>query len=171
MRRSLMREVGHNPGLKGDVMLYVKEIAGDQSRVNIDGAGMATDRKMRTLGYETHGEVEKKKKSAERSARIGAWKQENWCYEHKSQRVECGCEAVPPVSKHGSVSSALGPSENEKTRNQLMDEVRRMGVKNFRVMNKAELAEIVGGAGEARVAEIMAAAVARWKAGWKKCGT
>lgn len=55
-----------------------------------------------------------------------------------------------------------------QSRNQLMETVKLRGIKNFRVMNKAELAEIVGGARADRVTEIQQQAVARWKAGWGK---
>jgi hypothetical protein len=53
-----------------------------------------------------------------------------------------------------------------QSRNQLMETVKSRGIKNFRVMNKAELAEIVGGAKADRVAEIQKQAVERWKSGW-----
>jgi len=53
-----------------------------------------------------------------------------------------------------------------QSRNQLMEVVKSRGIKNFRVMNKAELAEIVGGAKADRVAEIQKQAVERWKTGW-----
>ena len=55
-----------------------------------------------------------------------------------------------------------------QSRNQLMEEVKSRGIKNFRVMNKEELAEIVDGAKPDRIEAIMKEAVTRWKAGWKK---
>ena len=55
-----------------------------------------------------------------------------------------------------------------QSRNQLMEAVKARGIKNFRVMNKAELTEIVGGAKPDRIEAIMKEAVTRWKAGWKK---
>jgi hypothetical protein len=55
-----------------------------------------------------------------------------------------------------------------QSRNQLMEVVKSRGIKNFRVMNKVELAEIVGGAKADRVAEIQKQAVERWKSGWGK---
>ena len=55
-----------------------------------------------------------------------------------------------------------------QSRNQLMEVVKSRGIKNFRVMNKAELAEIVGGAKSDRIEAIMKEAVTRWKAGWTK---
>ena len=54
------------------------------------------------------------------------------------------------------------------SRNQLMEKVKAQGIKNFRVMNKAELAEIVGGAKPERIEAIQKEAVTRWKAGWTK---
>ena len=40
-------------------------------------------------------------------------------------------------------------------------------IKNFRVLNKAELAEVVTeGVTPERIQEVVAGAVARWKAGW-----
>ncbi|MBI5147755.1 MAG: hypothetical protein HZA37_01225 [Parcubacteria group bacterium] len=54
------------------------------------------------------------------------------------------------------------------SRNELMEEVKSRGIKNFRVMNKAELAEIVGGAKPERIEAIQKEAVARWKSGWTK---
>lgn len=54
----------------------------------------------------------------------------------------------------------------DQSRNQLMEMVKLRGIKNFRVMNKAELAEIVSGAKADRVAAIQKQAVERWKSGW-----
>ena len=55
-----------------------------------------------------------------------------------------------------------------QSRNQLMEMVKSRGIKNFRVMNKEELAEIVSGAKADRIAEIQKQAVERWKSGWGK---
>ena len=55
-----------------------------------------------------------------------------------------------------------------QSRNQLMAEVQRRGIKNFRVMNKEELEMIVGGAPVAQIEAIQLAAVTRWKSGWGK---
>ncbi len=55
------------------------------------------------------------------------------------------------------------------SRNELMLEAKARGVKNFRVINKEELIEILKeGTAQERINEIMAGAVARWKAGWGK---
>ena len=53
-----------------------------------------------------------------------------------------------------------------QSRNQLMETVKSRGIKNFRVMNKVELAEIVGGAKPERIDAIQKEAVRRWKSGW-----
>jgi len=59
-----------------------------------------------------------------------------------------------------------GPSRNE-----LMEAVRAKKVKNFRVMNKEELAEVVkDGTMASRIKEIQETAVKRWKSGWKSQG-
>lgn len=55
-----------------------------------------------------------------------------------------------------------------QSRNQLMEEVKSRGIANFRVMNKAELAEIVAGAKPERIEAIQKQAVERWKSGWSK---
>jgi hypothetical protein len=63
--------------------------------------------------------------------------------------------------KHGKDG---GPS-----RAYLMEEARKKDIKNFRVLNKLELSEIMTiGVTQQRIDEIIAGAVARWKAGWGK---
>ena len=53
-------------------------------------------------------------------------------------------------------------------RNELMEAVRAKKVKNFRVMNKEELAEILKpDTTPVRIREIQEIAVKRWKSGWK----
>ena len=61
------------------------------------------------------------------------------------------------------VKESAGPSRNE-----LMEAVRARKVKNFRVMNKEELAEVMkDGTTAGRIKEIQEIAVKRWKSGWK----
>ena len=56
---------------------------------------------------------------------------------------------------------------NKLSRNELMLEAKARGIKNFRVTNKQELAEILAdGTTQERINEIIAGAVARWKNGW-----
>jgi hypothetical protein len=57
----------------------------------------------------------------------------------------------------------------EPTRHELMLKAKERGIKNFRVINKQELVEILKeGTTQERINEIVAGAVARWKAGWGK---
>lgn len=61
-------------------------------------------------------------------------------------------------------SSNEGPSRNE-----LMLQAKAKGIKNFRLLNKEELAEILKeDTTQERINEIISGAVARWKAGWGK---
>jgi len=57
----------------------------------------------------------------------------------------------------------------QASRNELMLQAKAKGIKNFRVINKEELVEILKeGATQERINEIVSGAVARWKAGWGK---
>ena len=59
--------------------------------------------------------------------------------------------------------------EVEQTRNTLMLQAKERGIKNFRVLNKEELAQVlVDGVTQERINEVVAGAVTRWKAGWGK---
>jgi rare lipoprotein A (peptidoglycan hydrolase) len=51
------------------------------------------------------------------------------------------------------------------TRNNLMLQAKEKGIRNFRVLNKEELSEVLAAAPERRT-EIIDKAVKRWKAGW-----
>jgi len=52
-------------------------------------------------------------------------------------------------------------------RHELMLKAKAKGIKNFRVINKEELIEILKeGTTHERIEEIVAGAVARWKKGW-----
>ena len=63
-------------------------------------------------------------------------------------------------------AKSSGPSRNE-----LMEAVRAKKVKNFRVMNKVELAEVLKpDTTPVRIKEIQETAVKRWKSGWKSQG-
>jgi len=66
-------------------------------------------------------------------------------------------------------------SETDRTfdkglsRNELMLQAKAKGIKNFRVINKEELVEILKeGTTQERIDEIVSGAVARWKSGWGK---
>ena len=58
-------------------------------------------------------------------------------------------------------------AEKPKSRNDLMLKVKSMGIKQFRVMNKAELLEVLSATPE-RIAEIQKTVVERWKSGFGK---
>ena len=66
-----------------------------------------------------------------------------------------------PSTKEGIVMHA-GASRNE-----LMIAAKERGVKNFRVLNKQELADVLKNIGDQKAVDaIVAGAVDRWKAGW-----
>ena len=55
------------------------------------------------------------------------------------------------------------------SRNELMITAKERGVKNFRVLNKQELTDILKNIGDQKAVDaIVAGAVARWKSGWGK---
>ena len=66
-----------------------------------------------------------------------------------------------PSPKEGIVMHA-GASRNE-----LMMTAKERGVKNFRVLNKQELSDVLKNIGDQKAVDaIVAGAVARWKSGW-----
>jgi len=53
------------------------------------------------------------------------------------------------------------------SRNELMLAAKEHGVKNFRVLNKQELSDVLKNIGDQKAVDaIVAGAVARWKSGW-----
>ena len=53
------------------------------------------------------------------------------------------------------------------SRNELMLAAKERGVKNFRVLNKQELTDVLKNIGDQKAVDaIVSGAVARWKAGW-----
>lgn len=59
--------------------------------------------------------------------------------------------------------------EVKQTRNALMLQAKDRGIRNFRVLNKEELAQVVADdVTQERINEVVAGAVTRWKAGWGK---
>ncbi len=55
------------------------------------------------------------------------------------------------------------------SRNELMMTAKERGVKNFRVLNKQELTDVLKNIGDQKAVDaIVAGAVARWKSGWGK---
>lgn len=70
---------------------------------------------------------------------------------------------VPASPKEGIVLHA-GASRNE-----LMLAAKERGVKNFRVLNKQELVDVLKNISDQKAVDaIVAGAVARWKSGWGK---
>ena len=54
-----------------------------------------------------------------------------------------------------------------ETRQALMLLAKERGIRNFRVLNKAELAQVLAeGVTPEQIQEVVAGSVARWKAGW-----
>jgi hypothetical protein len=83
----------------------------------------------------------------------------------KQKLVENAKESIErtPSTKEGIVMHA------EASRNELMLAVKDRGVKNFRVLNKQELADVLKSIGDQKAVDaIVAGAVVRWKSGWKK---
>jgi len=77
-------------------------------------------------------------------------------------------------NKKVSAESLASPKEGivmhaGASRNELMMTAKERGVKNFRVLNKQELTEVLKNIGDQKAVDaIVAGAVARWKAGWGK---
>ena len=76
--------------------------------------------------------------------------------------------------KKVSIESSPSPKEGiimhvGASRNELMMTAKERGVKNFRVLNKQELNDVLKNIGDQKaVNAIVAGAVARWKSGWGK---
>jgi hypothetical protein len=78
------------------------------------------------------------------------------------------------VAEDKKVSAESAPSPKEgivmhagASRNEFMMRAKERGVKNFRVLNKQELSEVLKNIGDQKAVDaIVAGAVARWKSGW-----
>lgn len=74
--------------------------------------------------------------------------------------------------KKVSAESSSSPKEGitmhaGASRNELMMAAKERGVKNFRVLNKQELSEVLKNIGDQKAVDaVVAGAVARWKSGW-----
>ena len=81
----------------------------------------------------------------------------------KTAAAKKGAPETQASSKEGIVLHA-GASRNE-----LMLAAKERGVKNFRVLNKQELTDVLKNIGDQKAVDaIVAGAVARWKSGWGK---
>jgi len=82
----------------------------------------------------------------------------------KSKTQKPKASPKPSQESESPKAPAKGPSRNE-----LMLQAKERDIKNFRVINKEELIEILKeGTTQERINEIVSGAVARWKAGWGK---
>ena len=70
-------------------------------------------------------------------------------------------------AENGRIAETVVPILAAKGRNDLMLEAKTKGIKNFRVLNKAELGLIlVDGVTQDQIDKVVSGAVARWKSGW-----
>ncbi len=66
-------------------------------------------------------------------------------------------------------STVQAQPEVKLTRNELMSQAKERGIKNFRVLNKEELGQVlVDGTTPEQIEKVVSGAVARWKSGWGK---
>jgi hypothetical protein len=64
---------------------------------------------------------------------------------------------------------AVAPLPKQETRQAMMLEAKARGIKNFRILNKAELGFVLcEGQSKENILVCVGSAVARWKAGWGK---
>ena len=88
-------------------------------------------------------------------------------FKPESQRKEKEMEKKKKSKPTPTIKPKAEKAETKgESRNKLMLEVKARGIKNYRVMNKAELSEIAAGAKPDRIKAIQKEAVERWKSGW-----
>lgn len=59
------------------------------------------------------------------------------------------------------------PASRPETRQALMLKAKERGIKNFRILNKKELGQVLAdGATQEQIAKVVSGAVTRWKSGW-----
>ncbi|HPM42960.1 MAG TPA: hypothetical protein PLV52_03945 [Candidatus Omnitrophota bacterium] len=93
---------------------------------------------------------------------------------HKLHAKHYGKKKTKAQKAKAPVDNSPSPKEGivlatGSTRNELMLTAKQRGVKNFRVLNKQELADVLKNIGDQKTVDtIVAGAVARWKAGWGK---
>lgn len=57
--------------------------------------------------------------------------------------------------------------EVKQTRNELMLQAKERGIKNFRVLNKEELGQVLAdGVTQEQIQKVVSDAVTRWRSGW-----
>ena len=73
------------------------------------------------------------------------------------------------AAEDAKIASAVAPVLKNKSRNDLMLEAKAKGIKNFRILNKAELYKVLDpNTIQQEIDGIVKDAVIRWKAGWSK---
>lgn len=104
--------------------------------------------------------VEQKKKSKEFLDKVYA----KYYGKEKSKAQEQKVSAKMPKKSKAGDALSKGPSRNE-----LMLQAKAKGIKNFRILNKEELVEILKeGTTKEHINEIVSEAIVRWKSGWGK---
>lgn len=74
---------------------------------------------------------------------------------------------VAKTKKQKQKPAPKAPVNRPETRQALMMLAKERGIKNFRVLNKAELDQVLAeGVTPERIQEVVSGAVTRWKAGW-----
>ena len=82
-------------------------------------------------------------------------------------KAKPGAKKPKASAKAPEKPETAGARSNGPSRNELMLEAKARGIKNFRILNKQELVEILKDeTTQERANEIVAGAVARWKNGW-----
>ena len=81
----------------------------------------------------------------------------------KAQNDEQKARLIQAVKE----KQAARPDGSTVSRNQMMIQAKEKGIRNFRILNKAELTEILKpDTSQERAKEIVDTAVSRWKSGW-----
>jgi hypothetical protein len=87
---------------------------------------------------------------------------------HYGKKKSKAQKAKPSVKASKEAESGEAPAK-KLSRNELMLQAKAKGIKNFRVINKEDLVEILKeGTTQERINEIVSGAVTRWKSGWGK---
>ena len=111
-------------------------------------------------GGDYHMTAEQKKKDREFLSKLHA--------KHYGKKKSKTQKASAPVEATKEPEAGKSAAK-ESSRHELMLKAKERGIKNFRVINKEELVEILKeGTTQERINEIVSGAVARWKAGWGK---
>ena len=87
----------------------------------------------------------------------------------KKAKKQKGAESKKAVAEVSSSPKEGIVMHAGASRNELMLAAKERGVKNFRVLNKQELADVLKNIGDQKAVDvIVAGAVDRWKSGWGK---